>query len=156
MSETTKQAEVPEYLRRVAEDYQRLGEELLQSREDSPFEAVTRLALDRVPAARAASITTVRHDEFVTTAATDDVARRTDHIQYQLGSGPCIDASVDQTVYQPKDLANDDRCPEYGRRVSSEIGLRSMLSFRMRLELAGVIAGLNFYAEEPDPLRAAR
>src|SRR3954447_24908381 len=119
MSETTKQAEVPEYLRRVAEDYQRLGEELLQSREDGPFEAVTRLAVQRVPVARAASITTVRNNEFVTTAATDEVARRGDHIQYELGSGPCIDAIVEETVYQPKDLAHDDRWPEFGRRVSS-------------------------------------
>src|SRR4051794_1436845 len=150
MSETTRHADVPGHLRRVAQDYERLGQQLLNSREENAFEAVTRLAVERVPAARAASITTVRHKDFVTTAATDDVARRADHIQYSLRSGPCIDAIVEQTIYQPKDLATDDRWPEYGRRVSSELGLRSMLSFRMNLELAGVIAGLNFYAEEPD------
>ncbi len=150
MAETTKHADLPEHLRQVAEDYERLSQQLMTSHADNPFEAVTRLAVQRVPVARAASITTVRNNEFVTTAATDEVARRGDYIQYELGSGPCIDAIVEETVYQPKDLATDDRWPEYGRRVSSEVGMRSMLSFRMRLELAGVIAGLNFYAEEPD------
>ena len=83
-------------------------------------------------------------------AATDDVARRADAIQYALGSGPCIDAIVDQTVYNPKDLASDDRWPEYGQRVQAELGLRSMLSYRMNLEFAGLIAGLNLYGREPD------
>ena len=149
--ETTTGTDSPaDHLRQVAEDFERLGRQLSGSGQVDPFEAVTRLALERVPAARAASITTVRHDRFTTAASTDEVARRADAIQYEVGSGPCVDAIVDQTVYQPKDLARDDRWPEFGRRVVAELGLHSMLSFRMKLEAAGVIAGLNFYGEGPD------
>lgn len=150
MNDKTMDGAVPDHLRRVAEDYERLGEQIARSTERNVFEAVTQLALERVPSARAASITTVSHDRFTTAAATDEVARRADGIQYALGYGPCIDAIVDQTVYQPKDLAEDDRWPEYGKRVVDQLGLHSMLSFRMKLEAAGVIAGLNFYGEEPD------
>lgn len=141
---------VPDYLRRVAEDFDRLGQQIATSGQANAFDAVVHLAVERVPKARAASITTVKHDRFVTAATTDDVALKADAIQYDLGSGPCIDAVVEHTIYQPKDLAADDRWPEFGRRVSTQLGLRSMLSFRMSVEYAGVIAGLNFYAEEPD------
>ncbi|GAB3878881.1 GAF and ANTAR domain-containing protein [Terrabacter terrigena] len=141
-------SELTEHLSRVAQDFQSLGQQLSRSTQSNAFEAVTRLAAERIPAARTVSITTYKHDRFMTAAATDDVARQADAIQYSLGSGPCIDAIVDDTVYQPKDLAADDRWPEYGQRVVSELGLRSMLSYRMHLDLAGVIAGLNLYAEE--------
>jgi hypothetical protein len=150
MHRTPVDSNMPSHLRGVAEDFERMGEEIASSRKETVFDAVTALAVGRVPSARACSITTVRHDQFVTAAATDDVARRADAIQYDLGSGPCIDAIVEQTIYQPKDLGEDDRWPEYGRRVVAELGLHSMLSFRMSVESAGVIAGLNFYADEPD------
>ena len=122
--------------------------QLSSSPHSNPYEAVLKLAVERVPAARAASMTTVEHDRFVTAAATDDIARRADAIQYALGSGPCIDAIVDQAIYQPDDLEADDRWPEYGRRVVAELGLRSMLSYRMNLESSGVIAGLNLYSDQ--------
>jgi len=150
MNDTTTGHDVADHLRRVAEDFERLGDELSRSSLPSPFEAVTRVAVERVPAARAASITTLKHDRFVTAAYTDDVARQADTLQYTLGSGPCIDAILDQTIYQPKDLARDERWPEYGRRVASELGLHSMLSYRMNLESTGVIAGMNLYAEDVD------
>ncbi|TQM57928.1 GAF and ANTAR domain-containing protein [Humibacillus xanthopallidus] len=150
MNETDTMARIPGHLRRVAVDYQRLGQQLLHSSEANPFDAVTQLAVDRIPHAAAASITTLKHDRFVTSAATDDVARRADAIQYALGSGPCVDAIVDQAIYSPRDLASDDRWPEYGHRVQAELGLSSMLSYRMNLEFAGVIAGLNLYGRLPD------
>jgi hypothetical protein len=150
MNDTTSSPEVADHLRRVAEDFERLGDELSRSPQPNPFAAVTRLAVERVPAARAASITTLKHNRFVTAAATDDIARHADHLQYELGSGPCIDAIVDRTIYQPKDLAADDRWPEYGSRVVTALGLHSMLSYRMNLEPAGVIAGMNLYAEDVD------
>jgi hypothetical protein len=143
----TSRPDVADHLRGVAEDFERLGHELAHSPARNRYEAVCRLAVERVPAARSASITTFEHDHFTTAAATDDVARRADRIQYDLGSGPCVDAIVDRAIFRPQDLATDDRWPEFGRRVVAELGLHSMLSYRMRLESSGVIAGLNLYAE---------
>lgn len=150
MTTTTRtSSDLPDHLRRLAEDFERLGQQITHSRESNAFEAVTRLAVERVPSAVAASITTKSWDRFVSTAATDDVAEKADRIQYALGSGPCIDAIVDHTLYQPKELAADDRWPEFGRRVVAELGLHSMLSYRMNLGSDDVIAGLNFYGREP-------
>jgi len=150
MNDTTTNPNVPGYLRGVAEDFDRLGRQLAQTDARNAFGAVTRLAVERVPHSKAASITTLSHNRFATAASSDDVAREADAIQYELGSGPCVDAIVEHTIYQPKDLATDERWPEYGRRVADELGLRSMLSFRMNLEETTLIAGLNFYADEPN------
>lgn len=149
MTETAKSPDAADRLRQVAEDFERLGQQIGASRATDRFEAVTRLAVERVPATVAASITRLSHNHFVSTAATHELAERADHIQYELGSGPCIDAILDNALYQPQDLATDDRWPEYGRRVVAELGLHSMLSFRMNLGMDGLIAGLNLYGQEP-------
>src|SRR6478735_1690968 len=102
MNETTTERRSA-HLREVAVDYQKLAEQLARSDDSNPFVAVARLALVRVPGADAASITTLRHDRFVTAAATNDVARAADRMQYELGSGPCVDAIVDRAIYHPQD-----------------------------------------------------
>ncbi len=81
------------------------------SRSDSvsAFEAVTRTAVRRIEGARAASMTTLRSGQFQTVAATDDRALLADAIQYELGSGPCVDA-IRET-------------PSTGRAICAPIGV---------------------------------
>lgn len=135
-------------LKAIAETFAQLGSELNDLSPTESLGALARSAVDRVPGARHASITNYVHDSFHTVAATDDVARRADAIQYDLGSGPCIDAIVDDTLYRPDDLRHDPRWPEYGRRVSDELGIRSMLSYRLGVEVGEAIVGLNVYGRE--------
>ena len=57
------------------------------------------------------------------------------------------------SVYMSGDIACDERWLERGVRVHRDLGVRSVLSQRLRLsEDAGVIAGLNIYSPEPNPL----
>ena len=135
-------------LRVVAESFGQLGAELESMGPADTLDAVVRMAVDRVPGALCASITSYEHGRFRTVAATDDRARRADDIQYALGSGPCLDAIVEDALYRPRDLRHDDRWPEYGERVSSELGLLSMLSYRLGHETDDSIDGLNIYADE--------
>lgn len=81
-------------------------------------------------------------------AASSELAQQADGIQYELGTGPCIDAILDRTTYRPRDLTTDPRWPEYGRRVAA-LGLRSMMSYRMNMG-AGLIGGLNIYSDQLD------
>lgn len=126
-----------------------LGEQIRSSNSTTAFDAVTSVAVKRVPGAVAASITTLEHGRFTTVSSTDDRALRADLIQYELGSGPCVDAIVNQTIYAPQDLREDPRWPEYGQRVHQEVGWTSMLSYRLHPELASrqVVAGLNIYSD---------
>jgi len=137
-------------LKVVAEAFADLGSRLARQQPADPFEAITAVAREQLPTAAGASVTTLRHHHFITIAATDDRTRRADSIQYELGSGPCLDAIVSRTMYRPRDLRTDERWPTYGRRVADELGLDSMLSYRMVLPADDTVAGLNLYAEQPD------
>jgi hypothetical protein len=135
-------------LRDVAETFATLGSALGSMGPDDTLDALARAAVERVPGARWASVTSYEHDRFRTVAATDDIARRADAIQYAVGSGPCLDAIVDDTLYRPRDLRHDDRWPEYGERVSRELGMRSMLSYRLGHDIGDRVDGLNMYSNE--------
>lgn len=60
-----------------------------------------------------------------------------------------MDAVVQQTVFVTDDLAHHGRWSEFGKRAASELGVRSMLCYRMYLEEPGhVLAGLNVYSRD--------
>lgn len=107
--------------------------------------AVARTAVARVPGAEWASITRGRSGAFSTVAATDSRAVTVDKIQYQLGTGPCVDAVLQDTVFRTDDLRGDPRWPDFAARAADH-GVRAMLSFRLFLEDDVLIAGLNLYA----------
>jgi len=120
--------------------------------EGSPaLDDLVELAVERVHPARWASLTVLRGTSFRTEATSDDRATKADILQYDMGFGPCVDAVRDDSVYVSGDVASDERWPEWGVRVRDELGVRSVLSQRLRLGRdAGVIAGLNIYSETAD------
>ena len=105
-----------------------------------------------MPGAEWASITRGRGGSFETVAATDAVAHQVDQIQYELGTGPCVDAILQETVFCTGDLGADRRWPEFGRRAVAAAGVQSMLSFRLfpEDEDDDLIAGLNLYSRQRD------
>jgi GAF domain-containing protein len=112
------------------------------------LDGLIRSAVKRIPGAEWASITQYRAPNFQTVASTDERATQADRLQYALGSGPCLDAIVEDTIFRPDDIANDPLWPEYGRRVSAEFGVASMLSFRLEIEADDVVGCLNLYSRE--------
>jgi hypothetical protein len=118
---------------------------------NSVLAAVTKLAVERVPGAEYAGITTSGSAEtFKTVASTGQLVDVTDRIQYQLGHGPCVDAILEQTVFNAADLRVDSRWPEFGRQAFDATGVVSMLSLRLFIEGdIDIIAGLNMYATRP-------
>jgi hypothetical protein len=106
----------------------------------SPVEDVYRAEFGKVVASLAG--------RFSTAATTDDVARRADALQYEIGSGPCVDAILDDNVYVTENVARDQRWAQWGLRVSSELGLHSVLAYRLTLlDDSGAIAALNVYSD---------
>ena len=109
------------------------------------------LAVQRVASAQWASLTVLHNTSFRTEAATDEGATKADLLQYQLGFGPCVDAALDDSVYVSGDVASDDRWLQWGVRVHGELGVRSVLSQRLRLsDGAATIAALNIYSGAAD------
>jgi hypothetical protein len=132
---------------RVANAFADLGSHVGSADPQRTPQAVTAVAVKHVPGARWASMTVLRGDQFFTMAATGDEARQADAVQYELRSGPCVDAVIDDAVYAPTDLRTDTRWPEFGKRVSTDYGIESMLSYRLAVDLDDVIAGMNLYAD---------
>lgn len=111
--------------------------------------ALTEVAVEVVSGAEYAAITRGVKGRFETVAATDQLARDVDAIQYDLGTGPCVDAILQNAVFRTNDLREDERWPTFGRRAAAA-GILSMLSFRLYLEDSDVIAGLNIYSRQAD------
>lgn len=135
-----------------------IGEELSAEPDSgSTLRALSRIAVERVPGAQRSGITVGREgDTFETVAATDATVERTDALQYELRSGPCVDAIIENTTFNAPDLRSDDRWPEFGRRAAEEVGIVSMLSIRLFTESdLGLIAGLNMYSDKPRAFDAA-
>lgn len=131
--------------------YGEIGRELIVpgNRTDA-LAAISRVAVTRVPGVDWSSITEGVDGRFATVVATDDKARAVDQIQYDLGTGPCVDAIVQDATFRTGRLENEKRWPEFSRRASEAFGVVSMLSVRLYLEDDSRIAGLNLYSTGPD------
>jgi hypothetical protein len=118
---------------------------------ERPLEHLVAVAVETVGGARWASVTMLRGDEFSTAASTSEQAVRADVLQYELGSGPCVDAVRQDSAYVTGDVSAEPRWSCWGPRASAEVGVNSVLSQRLHLhEDIGVVAGLNMYSDAKD------
>jgi GAF domain-containing protein len=83
-------------------------------------------------------------------APSNELLRGVDAIQYELTSGPCVDAILQQRFFRTGDLSQDPRWPEFGGRAAREHHVFSMLGFRLYLENDATIGGLNLYSTQRD------
>ena len=113
------------------------------------LQTLAEIAVARVPGAEYAGVTAGRRGRMSTVAATDDLVRAADAIQYELMSGPCVDAIIQNTTFNAADLRTDVRWPEFGRRVVEATGISSMLALRMFFETDdGLVAALNLFSRQ--------
>ncbi|WP_377639075.1 GAF and ANTAR domain-containing protein [Oryzobacter terrae] len=116
-----------------------------------PLDALVAATVERLPRATAATLTVLRSGRFRTEASTSEAATRADVLQYEVGSGPCVDAVLDDNVYVTGDVTRDERWQEWGVRANAETGVRSVLAYRLTLhDESGAIACLNVYSDEQD------
>jgi transcriptional regulator with GAF, ATPase, and Fis domain len=80
-----------------------------------------------------------------TPAATSELVERGDKLQYDMQEGPCLDAIWDQETVYSRDLAAESRWPDWGPRVVEELGVRSMLCFRL-FTTKDTLGALNLYS----------
>lgn len=116
-----------------------------------PLDRLTRATLEAIPGAEGVSLTVLSRGRFDTRASTHDLALRADSLQYELGRGPCVDAVLEDTTNLSGDVATDTRWGEWGPRVAADLGVRSVLAYRLLLEVEqSAIASLNVYSTEVD------
>jgi hypothetical protein len=156
-NETDGQPEAPDALavraRRLIDEFSAVGAKLRGYGDvDEVLADLAEASVRLVPHADHAATSRRQRHGFVTVGATSDVPPRVDQIQYELRHGPCVDAILEDSVFNAGDLRVDPRWPEFGRRAAEETGILSMLSFRLFFEDSGsaeLLAGLNLYASKP-------
>lgn len=135
-----------EHLHAIAEAFAQIGAQI-ETAPGAALDSLVRVTAALLPGAQSVSVSTLRRGAFETSAATDSFARQADAIQYDVGSGPCVDAALDATTFRTGDIQHDERWPEFGQRVSA-LGVRSMLAYRLHHDDDGMVAALNIYSQE--------
>jgi GAF domain-containing protein len=135
----------------LADRFTELGRDLVAKQSiDEVLGMISARAHDLVPAAEHAAVSRGRANAFETVASTSDLPPRVDQIQYDLHSGPCVDAVLENNTFRVGDLERTEKWSEFGRRAAAEYGIRSMLSIRIYLEDDDLLAGLNLYSTARD------
>jgi len=134
------------YFRILDSAMEEMGESLTQ--QDDPGQSLQRIvvaASDTIPGADHASITTRdAAGALETIAATSDLVRSADELQYTLREGPCYEAVLAKPLCYAPNLRQSERWPTFGPRVA-ELGLMSQLAIRLSQDGA-MVTGLNLYS----------
>ncbi len=93
------------------------------------------------------SVVLADHRAPETVAATDDMPVRVDWLQHELGQGPSLGPDPGEMLVV-RDLAADERWPEFCRMCVAVLNLRSMVSIQIPVT-APDQARLYFYSSEP-------
>lgn len=84
---------------------------------------VAGLAVTLVPGVEAAGISLLRAGVLGTVAATDELARAVDTVQYEIGEGPCLGAVGAERLVHVADIVRDQRWLRFAERARTGLVL---------------------------------
>ncbi|MDN5751233.1 MAG: GAF and ANTAR domain-containing protein [Pseudonocardia sp.] len=112
------------------------------------LDGIVRAAVDNVPGAWMAGISSVEgRRKISTTAGSHPLAFEVDRLQYRVGEGPCLSAIYDQRTLRLPDMTAETRWPTFTEQAW-KLGIGSMLSFQLYVENED-LGALNLYHPEP-------
>jgi hypothetical protein len=110
---------------------------------------IIQLAVDCMPRVQHAAVIAVRDGEARSIAATSGLPGRVDRIRAATGQGPGLDVLGANELVVSNDLAGDLRWPLFAGRLVDELGVRSIVSYRLYLGPRDR-AALSFYSDWPN------
>src|SRR6478736_10030548 len=121
----------------------------------SIHQAVVDAAKRLVDGCDRASLLVRTRDRYATAASTDDIARRIDQIELEVGEGPCVDAILDEAYQHDPDLTDAvTPWPRFTERIVAETPVRSAVGYRLLLE-GDKVGALNLFSDTPGGLTGA-
>ena len=114
---------------------------------DHVLDGVTSAAVDLLEADTAGVLLIAKGGKFESLSGTSELIYELDRLQQKHGTGPCIDAAVNELVVRSDDFKTEKRWARYSQAVS-EMGVRSSLSFKLYTgdRTAGA---LNVFSKQP-------
>jgi hypothetical protein len=120
----------------------------------SIHQALVDAAVRLVEGCDRASLLVRTRDRFVTAASSDDIARRIDQIEIEVGEGPCVDAILDEAYQHDTDLTTGTTAwPRFAERIVAETPVRSAIGYRLLLD-GDKVGALNLLSDVPGGLTA--
>ena len=95
------------------------------------LDEVVRVASEIIHGCDLVGISVVHSDGIDTEAGSDETLNRIDELQFVLREGPCFDALHMHEIVHSDDLATDKRWPRWGPLVAKEVGVVSIVSYRL-------------------------
>lgn len=113
------------------------------------LDRICKLAVVTVAGCEAAGVSMISGRRISPVTTTDELPRKLDDLQTEVGQGPSVDAIREQEIFITGSLSDEPRWPEFSSRAHEETGVQSVLS--LRLFVSGDTMGtLNFYSRESD------
>jgi transcriptional regulator with GAF, ATPase, and Fis domain len=113
---------------------------------EATLDMIAHLAVDTIDGCEHAGVFLIESGTISTPAASDDIPRALDTLQYELEEGPCLDAMREHEVFRIEDLWMETRWPRFTSRTVKDTGVRSLLAFRLFAERE-TLGALNLYAK---------
>ena len=111
------------------------------------LQSVVERAVEVVPACDWASVTLRRaRNRTETVAASSDIARSADQLQYDLQEGPCLEAALTGEPRLSNRLAESEDWPRWGPKVT-ELGVNALLGIELSTD-DEVLGALNLYSAD--------
>ena len=118
----------------------------------SVHQALVDAAVQLVDGCQRASLMLRVGDSFASVASTDEIARRIDEIEIEVGEGPCLDAILEEAYQHDLDLTTGSSAwPNFTKRVLAETPVRSAIGYRLFLD-GDKVGALNLFSDEPGAL----
>ncbi|MGK5680237.1 GAF domain-containing protein [Actinoplanes sp. URMC 104] len=108
---------------------------------------IVQLATERVEAADFASVTALRDGALTTVAASGEIARAIDQVQYGDEEGPCVQAFRDEVPHAVPAVAATMRWPGF-RREALRWGLHASVSVPLFVASGKAAAILNLHSRD--------
>ncbi|WP_199849801.1 GAF and ANTAR domain-containing protein [Blastococcus sp. Marseille-P5729] len=132
--------------------FQRLAELIYADSDPGAIHlALANAAVDLIDGCDHASIMVAANGRFRTVAATDQVAAHVDMLEREVGSGPCVDAIVEDNFQVDPNIEDKCQWPDLAKRLLDETPVRGMIGYRILADNRKVGA-LNVFSDTADAL----
>lgn len=107
------------------------------------------IAIEIIEGCDLAGMSIIGPDGIDTPAGSGDALKKLDSLQFELKEGPCFDALHTHETVLGRDLASDPRWPNWGPRAAREIGVGSIVSYRL-FTTTDTLGAMSLYSLRTD------
>lgn len=119
---------------------------------DEILAAICRAAVDVIPGADHACISTLDDNRNLhTQAASDEIASLMDKLESEADEGPCLDSILEDSVQHDADITDGTKWRRLAELTLSRTPVRGMLGYQL-LEGLGSRAAFNVFSDTPGAL----